>query len=316
MKFRCWAEHLLMGIAVWAGVSTVARAVEPENGIYFNPQFQGRGYVVEVQNGIVAVSVFAHDERTGRPDWFLATGRLRDDADEIPGTDPLPFAGYYPLHWMTAPLYRYSGGPCIVCGPRRDAAGNVLPLTGEKVGTLSFYSDYLRTPTIYVQPDLGQVETDLKFELVGLERTNFGYGVYGQPEGPGSHLYDQKGRWLFASKDRTRPTIDVVWNTAEVVDLGTQAGISAMSAYRAVFRDSGSAWTMTCHIGYRLLPAAVRPPVVPRSGCEFSDGGNVVFSALQDDIGLDEIAGFLGPLPAADAETLRGPLTFRGHRVE
>jgi len=89
-----------------------------------------------------------------------------------------------------------------------------------------------------------------------------------------------------------------------------------MLVYRAEFRDSGSSWTMTCHIGYRYLPAAVRPAVVPRSGCEVADGGNVVFSALQYDIGLNEIAGFPGPLPADNSETLRGPLTFRGHRIE
>lgn len=67
-----------------------ATSYQPETGIYWNPAESGRGYTIEVNNDLAAVTVF-HYADDGQPTWHLAVVPLRDmPSADAPGT----FVGY------------------------------------------------------------------------------------------------------------------------------------------------------------------------------------------------------------------------------
>jgi serine protease len=47
----------------------------PESGIWWNPQESGRGFALEVQNGVLVMSAFMFDD-AGRPTWYLSAGAM------------------------------------------------------------------------------------------------------------------------------------------------------------------------------------------------------------------------------------------------
>jgi hypothetical protein len=61
--------------------ATTARAagLQPETGIYWNPDQSGRGYTVEAVGETLTVTMFHYDDR-GEPTWHLAGGALRNGA--------------------------------------------------------------------------------------------------------------------------------------------------------------------------------------------------------------------------------------------
>jgi hypothetical protein len=77
--------------------STSAYAITPKTGIWWNPNESGRGYVLEVNDLTLVVSVYAYDE-TGNSTWYLSSGTLTNNGAAF-----------------QAPLYKYRGGQCLTC---------------------------------------------------------------------------------------------------------------------------------------------------------------------------------------------------------
>jgi hypothetical protein len=57
------------------GIGTLATGNQPETGWYWNPAQNGRGYAMEVQNGVVFLTMF-HYAADGRPTWNTFSGSV------------------------------------------------------------------------------------------------------------------------------------------------------------------------------------------------------------------------------------------------
>ncbi len=79
--------------------------LQPETGIYWEPDQSGRGYAVETIGSSLAVTMFHYDDR-GQPTWNLSVAPLRGGA-------------------TTAPFHRYVGGQTLD-GPFTVAPGSPL----------------------------------------------------------------------------------------------------------------------------------------------------------------------------------------------
>ncbi|TWO70964.1 hypothetical protein FN976_11600 [Caenimonas sedimenti] len=86
-------------------LATPVAGLQPETGIYWNPDQSGRGYTVEALGDTLTVTMFHYDER-GEPTWHLAAGPMR--------------AGGFNAGFM-----RYSGGQTLD-GPYRAPAQPLL----------------------------------------------------------------------------------------------------------------------------------------------------------------------------------------------
>lgn len=80
-----------------------AHAFTPESGWWWNPDEDGRGFNIEIQNNTVLIATYVY-EQNGRPVWYLAQGTLRGYGG---GGEPTPF--------VHGELGRYEGGQCIGC---------------------------------------------------------------------------------------------------------------------------------------------------------------------------------------------------------
>lgn len=107
-----------------AGQFTPANGIQPETGIYWNPDQSGRGYVIEVANGAATVAVF-HYADDGQPTWNLVVA-------------PMPAAGQGAKGTFTA----YSGGQTLsgtYKAPTSTSQGTFALLFGEPCnGKLGF----------------------------------------------------------------------------------------------------------------------------------------------------------------------------------
>jgi hypothetical protein len=86
-KFLSVAALLLMGLA---------HALTPEPGLWVNPNAAGTGYNIEVQDNILAITIYSTD-RTGAPVYYLAAGTMVGD------------------NKFTGPMLRFSNGQCFNC---------------------------------------------------------------------------------------------------------------------------------------------------------------------------------------------------------
>src|SRR5689334_6283040 len=86
-----------------------AYCIVPERGLYWDPQYPGRGYYIEVQNGTVVMIPYAYGN-DGDPEFYIAAGPLQQGA--FTQFDPTL---YEPRHGFTSNIYRSTGGPCLGC---------------------------------------------------------------------------------------------------------------------------------------------------------------------------------------------------------
>jgi hypothetical protein len=97
----------LLAVLLLLSARTVS-AFTPSLGVWWNPNESGRGYLIDVQNGVMVVSVYAYDSG-GTPLWFLGAGPY-DDATST----------------FTVTMNTFTGGQCFGCGfssPTPDPAG-------------------------------------------------------------------------------------------------------------------------------------------------------------------------------------------------
>ncbi len=89
-------KNLIVAILCLLTLST-ASAFQPRNGHYWNPFESGRGYNIDVQDGIIILIVYAYDG-AGNGQWYLASGPMTNSQRNFTGT-----------------LDKYRGGQCITC---------------------------------------------------------------------------------------------------------------------------------------------------------------------------------------------------------
>ena len=80
--------------------STAATAFQPRIGLWSGKYESGSGYMIDVQNGIVVLTVFSYSP-SGAAQWYLASGPLTDNG-----------------RTFIATLNKYTGGQCISCAYR------------------------------------------------------------------------------------------------------------------------------------------------------------------------------------------------------
>lgn len=86
----------------------------PATGMWWNPNESGTGYNLQVQHGVMVVTMFSYNP-AGDPVWYYAPGRLSSTGNGV---------------MMTASLDRYRGGQCTSCSySRPTVAGSDGTLT-------------------------------------------------------------------------------------------------------------------------------------------------------------------------------------------
>lgn len=286
-------------------LAPAAQAGLPESGIYTLSE-GGRGAVIEYQNGKVAVSVFAYNEITGAPEWYIASGTLRDDAGEAGGASPpLVNGGYYPIHWFVGDLLRPKNGMCVMCLiPQREPEF-------DRVGTLELYIDYLGHPHLII--DMPALTDHLASGYVS-KRFNFGHAI---PAARGVYA-DLKGEWVFLDKaDPAKSAERFQFGEGVLVDRSQEANPPRppRTVYTLTYQDLARNATLHCMEQLRQLPTTLVPQPTG-DGCELRVNGVARYSMLTLDVGLNRIQAFRGPMPPVQGPVLRGPLDIVALRVE
>jgi hypothetical protein len=109
-------------IASTLSFATVAQAVLPDNGWYWNKDESGRGFNIEIQNNLLFMSAFIYDAQ-GKPIWLVSGGVMPSD------------------HTFSGTLVQTSDGQCVGCTfkpPVRTPYGTVtINFTGPKTATIT-----------------------------------------------------------------------------------------------------------------------------------------------------------------------------------
>lgn len=101
--------YSMPGAVAQPGGGAAALPFTPTNGLWWNPAESGTGYNLQVQHGMMVVTVFSYTP-AGDPVWYYAPGRLAAAGRGVT---------------MTATLDRYRGGQCVSCGySRPNVAGS------------------------------------------------------------------------------------------------------------------------------------------------------------------------------------------------
>ena len=96
-----------IALAILLFISTAASAFQPRIGLWGNAAESGSGYMMDIQNGLVALTVYSYLS-SGPAQWYLASGPLVNNG-----------------HNFVATLDKYVGGQCISCIYRAPSlAGN------------------------------------------------------------------------------------------------------------------------------------------------------------------------------------------------
>jgi hypothetical protein len=96
--------------------------ITPENGMWWNPAESGTGYQLDVQHGVLVMTLYSYTA-AGAPIWYIATGPIINNG-------------------FNAPLQKYANGQCISCAyvapivNGNDGAVSILftsPTTGAMI---------------------------------------------------------------------------------------------------------------------------------------------------------------------------------------
>ncbi len=252
-----------------------ALAVLPETGLYYNPQFQGLGYYIEVEGSTLVFVIYAHDKATGKPLFYVASGPVKA-ADpghgNVPASPPPPpYAHEYPQQFEGT-LYRFDEGPCVTCMLQDWHPGEHAVEAGQV---------HLR------MADVNRVEArfsmaDGATSEVELWRQGFGMAGYDLGRSDGRSLPDMRGDWVFVA--RGEPLVPALrFNFSEVVPPQAVSGAEAEFHGRTVsskmsFVDPVSQARLTC----------------TSYGCALAVGDETLFLVKFQDIGTNTLLGYDG----------------------
>jgi hypothetical protein len=278
---------------------SVAFAILPESGMFWEPQNPGQGFYVEVQGNRAAMIVYSYDGDTGKPEIYIVSGELRDDASDMGDVvdAPLNPNGFYPLHWFQGDLVRFEGGMCLTC-PRPAPE-----VAAEVVGTASVW--FPGTKWVMLSVRMPDEPPGRQRQTYILERFNFAYERFVSEDDPDAFLrkHDLRGQWVFV--DQTDPHT-LPWR----FDFDERTPEEPVWAPPGItYRDSARDAELRCVV----LPTSEMPHAF---GCELHLDGNVLFSAINADIGLNRIHAFLGTLPPRISPPTSGLITDPYRRAE
>ncbi|HET8899088.1 MAG TPA: hypothetical protein VFN09_09990 [Rhodanobacteraceae bacterium] len=280
-------------------VALPARAVLPENGMYYNPTYQGLGYSIEVQGTTLVMIAFAYDKDTGKPTFYYAAGtitRAKPSRSEIFTPPAPPYEHEYPYQF-DGPIYQFTKGPCLTCvwldwqtAPYAVEAGHVRLRM----------SDINRITATFTLKDGSTSTTDLW-------RQGFGRPGYDLGREDGRLLPDMRGEWIFV--ERGKPETPVRRFRFTEVSAPTPLTDPHDTFYgRAVplkmrFVDPEADATLTC----------------TRDGCALAQGEETRFLVKFWDIGMDSLLGYKGDtLFPSDREAVQyrtGDLVIGKHMI-
>ncbi len=106
-------------------VSNLVMAFEAQTGQWWNPNESGSGYNIDIQNGILVVTIFSY-KANGDSEWYISSGALTNGG-----------------HTYTGTLDKYRNGQCISCAyvgrpssPGNDGALSIT-FTSETSATMT-----------------------------------------------------------------------------------------------------------------------------------------------------------------------------------
>lgn len=294
-KAHCWLRALCLSLFFFA---CQVGAITPESGLYWNPDDNGTGYSVEVQGSTVVLIVYTY-AADGEPEVLTGSGTLGGPGGNFFLEAPFHFqVGVGPINGVNGTLYRPTNGrEFLRAGPL--PAGRVLQNTPVTTFGMTFFTQN----AIFLS--LGRSREVVIF------RTNFatgGFGLNAFP--PYTCINDYRGEWVYV--DQSAPA-RAPWrfNFTEVsvpADFGCNRPRSTI-----VFRDPSRNAEMRCLIGRVVDPA---PPNFLVDGCEVFVDGQSQFSVFGEDLGLDRVIGYLGPLQTFESQIMRRAERVIGFRVK
>ena len=98
--------------------ASVPDAVLPRAGVWWNPNESGSGYIFDVRDGTLVITIFSYEAGTGHSEWYLSSGPLTQNGTRYVGT-----------------LDKYRGGQCITC-----PYANPMPAGNDGTITVTFTS--------------------------------------------------------------------------------------------------------------------------------------------------------------------------------
>lgn len=151
-------KKFLAGLLMLA--SSVAYAVTPKTGLWWNPNESGRGYAIDISGTTLVVAIYIYDA-SGNPLWYLASGSLTNNGTIFQST-----------------LDKYSGGQCATCDytpPGLD--GNDGPIaiqfTSNTTGIITYPGGRRANIQTFFGPPTGGTLGGLPISFQGIDMLQF-----------------------------------------------------------------------------------------------------------------------------------------------
>jgi hypothetical protein len=190
-----------------------AAAFTPYNGHWWNPAESGRGYNIDVRDGVLVLTVYAY-KANGDAEWYLASGPLSTD-----------------LHQFSGTLDKYRNGQCISCAyaGRPTLAGNDGPVL------LVFQSETAATLTLpggrvtHIEPFFPPADAGAKLDgTYRLARTSIDY-LGGPLVDTASGNFTASGTMVIAGNQVT-----------QTLTIAVAGGTSTTLSMTGTFTDNGA----------------------------------------------------------------------------
>lgn len=131
----------LLTTLLLTGLATSAWAYTPESGIWYNPQEPGNGLALEIQDNMLAMTVYTYDQN-GMPTWYISAGEMNGNAryvGQLDGYDNGQCFGC--TQWRRPDIRSNAGGPVEIIFDPNDQSkatitwgGRTMPIIHEGFG--------------------------------------------------------------------------------------------------------------------------------------------------------------------------------------
>lgn len=266
----------LLSFLLSAVLALPVHAVLPENGLYYNPNYQGLGYSIEVQGTTLVMIVFAYDKETGKPTFYYASGEItrakpgRAYPPDITPPPP-PYEHEYPYQF-DGPIYQFTKGPCLTCV---WLDWHTEPYAVEAGHVRLRMADVNRITATFTLADGSTSTTDVW-------RQAFGRTMYYLGRDDDRALPDMRGEWIFVERGKPAAPVRRLHftevNQPEAVTDPAWQFYGRRAPTKMSFVDPEADATLAC----------------TRDGCALEQGGETLFLVKFWDIGMDSLLGYKG----------------------